>query len=98
MIATHDREVASNRRKCAFFDILDPGPIDPNRDFVLCLACNRARMATDTLSVVDDETISHQELIPQKSGTEFTLAREIWEPFFSFRFSLKLDCKCNPRD
>ncbi len=66
MIATHDREATSCRRKCAFFDILDPGPIDPNRDFVLCLTCNRARMAPDALSIVDDETISSQELNPFK--------------------------------
>jgi hypothetical protein len=62
MIAAHDAEEPSRIRKFAFFDIFDPGSIDPDRDLMFGLARDRAGVATDAFSVVDDETKVHSKL------------------------------------
>jgi hypothetical protein len=59
MIASHDREQSSRIGERSLLDVLHPCAINADRHFVLCLACNRARMASDTLPVVDDEAEVH---------------------------------------
>ncbi len=58
MIAAHHAEMAAGMRKLPFFDVLDPGAEDADRDVVLFLAGDRAGMTTDTAVVIDYETVA----------------------------------------
>jgi hypothetical protein len=60
MIASHDGEQSSRIWERSLLDVLHPRAINADRHFVLGLACNRARMASDTLPVVDDEAEVHK--------------------------------------
>jgi hypothetical protein len=57
MIAAHHAEMAAGVWKLTFFDVLDPGAENAERDVVLLLARDRARMATDTAVVIDYEAV-----------------------------------------
>jgi hypothetical protein len=68
MIAAHHAEVAADVGKGAFLYVLDPGAEDADRDVVLVLAGNRARMASDTSVLVDHKAVTHARLSPQPSA------------------------------
>ena len=53
VIAPHHAEVAAGMRKLAFFDVFDPGAKNPNRNLVLFLTRDRARVAPNTAIVID---------------------------------------------
>jgi hypothetical protein len=75
MIAALDRENSACAGKFTLFNILDPGPIDSDRQIMLLLASNCASMTSDALPVVDDESVIHWKghYIPQR--TQRTLIR-----------------------
>jgi hypothetical protein len=60
VIASHDGEQSSRIGERSLLDVLHPRAIHADRHFVLGLTCNRARMASDTLPVVDDEAEVHK--------------------------------------
>ena len=62
MIAAIDKKIAAGVGKLAFFDVLDPGSINPNGDIVLCLAGDRASVAPDTFALVYHEGVFCHEL------------------------------------
>ena len=53
MITAHDGKYPARVGKLPLFYILDPGPIDPDGDIMLCFACNRAGVAADAVAIVD---------------------------------------------
>ena len=56
MITAHDGKHPARIRELALFYILDPGPIDPNRDIMLCFTSNRAGVAAYAVAIVDNES------------------------------------------
>ena len=56
MITAHDRKHPARIRELPLFYILDPGPINSNRDIMLCFAGNRAGVAADAVAIVDYES------------------------------------------
>lgn len=60
MITAHHAEQSSRVGERSLLDVLYPGAIYADRYFVLGFARNRARMAADTLAVIDDEAEVHK--------------------------------------
>ena len=56
MITAHYRKYSARIGKLPLFYILDPGPIDPDGDIMLCFTSNRAGVATDTVAIVNYES------------------------------------------
>ena len=56
MIAAHDRKHPAGVGELPLFYILDPGPIDPDGDIMLCFTSNRAGVAADAVAIVDYES------------------------------------------
>ena len=56
MITAHDGKHPARIRELPLFYILDPGPIDPDRDIMLCFTSNRAGVAANAVAIVDDES------------------------------------------
>ena len=56
MITPHDGKHPARIRELSLFYILDPGPIDPDRDIMLCFTSNRAGMAANAVAIVDYES------------------------------------------
>ncbi len=56
MITAHDGKHPACIRELALFYILDPGPIDPDGDIMLCFTSNRAGVAADAVAIVDYES------------------------------------------
>ena len=56
MITAHDGKHPARVGKLPLFYILDPGPIDPDRDIMLCFTSNRAGVAANTVAIVDNES------------------------------------------
>ena len=56
MITAHNGKYPARIGKLPLFYILDPGPINPNRDIMLCFTSNRAGVAADTVAIVDYES------------------------------------------
>ena len=56
MITAHDGKHPARIGELPLFYILDPGPIDPNRDIMLCFTSNRAGVAANTIAVVNYES------------------------------------------
>ena len=56
MIAAHDGKYPARVRKLPLFYILNPGPIDPDGDIMLCFTSNRAGVAADTVAIVNYES------------------------------------------
>ena len=56
MITAHDGKYPARVGKLPLFYILDPGPIDPDRDIMLCFTSNRAGVAADTVAIVNYES------------------------------------------
>ena len=52
MITAHDGKHPARIGELPLFYILDPGPIDPDGDIMLCFTGNRAGVATDTVAIV----------------------------------------------
>ena len=57
LIAEDREEKAADGGERPFLDRLHPAPVDADRDLVLGLARNRARVAADAFSEVDGEPI-----------------------------------------
>jgi hypothetical protein len=57
MIATVDKKIATRVGELAFFDILDPGAIDPNRNIVFGFARYCTGMTAYALALVDDKGV-----------------------------------------
>jgi hypothetical protein len=68
MVATHHAEMAAGVRKLTFFNVLDPGAEDPERDVMLFLAGDRARMTPDAAVVIDNEAVPQFEF-PRSSAS-----------------------------
>ena len=56
MITAHDGKHPARVRELPLFYILNPGPIDPNRDIMLCFTSTRAGVAANTVAVVNYES------------------------------------------
>ena len=56
MITAHDGKYPARVGELPLFYILNPGPIDPNRDIMLCFTSNRASVAADAVAIVDNES------------------------------------------
>ena len=56
MITAHDGKHPARIGELPLFYILDPGPINPDGDIMLCFTSNRAGVAADTVAIVDDES------------------------------------------
>ena len=56
MITAHDGKHPTRIRELPLFYILDPGPIDPDRDIMFCFTSNRAGVAADTVAIVNYES------------------------------------------
>ena len=56
MITAHDGKHPARVGELPLFYILDPGPIDPDGDIMLCFTSNRAGVAADAVAIVDDES------------------------------------------
>ena len=56
MITAHDGKHPARVGKLPLFYILDPGPINPDRDIMLCFTSNRAGMAADAVAIVNYES------------------------------------------
>ncbi len=56
MITAHDGKHPARIRELAFFYILNPGPINPDGDIMLCFTSNRAGVAADAVAIVDNES------------------------------------------
>ena len=59
VIAPHDAEGSVRVGETTLLDVLDPGAVHPDRGIVLGLTGDRAGVAADTLTVVDDERVVH---------------------------------------
>ena len=60
MIASKDAEVAICIWKFASFDVLDPSPVDTQRNVVLFFAGNGAGMAANAPVVINDKAVAHE--------------------------------------
>jgi hypothetical protein len=69
MVAAHHREQPPVVRKRSFLDVLHPRPIDADRHLVLALARNSARMTSNALPVIDDESKRRHQLALLRSLT-----------------------------
>lgn len=47
-------------RKFPFFDLFNPGPIDTDRHLMFRLASCRTGMATNALTVINNESVLHK--------------------------------------
>ena len=56
MITAHDGKHPARIRELPLFYILDPGPIDPDGDIMLCFTSNRAGVAANTVAIVNYES------------------------------------------
>ena len=56
MITAHDGKHPARIRELSLFYILNPGPINSNRDIMLCFTSNRAGVAADAVAIVDYES------------------------------------------
>ena len=70
MIATVDKKIAARVGELAFFDILDPGAIDPNRNIVFGFARYRTSMTAYALALVDDKGVFRHVDYPLISDEE----------------------------
>ena len=56
MITAHDGKHPARVGELPLFYILDPGPINPDGDIMLCFTSNRAGVAADAVAIVDNES------------------------------------------
>ena len=56
MITAHDGKHPARVGELPLFYVLDPGPIDPYGDIMLCFTSNRAGVAADAVAIVDNES------------------------------------------
>jgi hypothetical protein len=62
VIAPEHRKEPPRVRVLAFLDVFDPGSKLAQRNFILGLASDGARVAANAFAVIDDETVSHRAL------------------------------------
>ena len=80
MIAAVDEEIAARVRELTLFDVLHPCSVDTNGYVVFCFARYRTRMATDTLALVDYESVlCHECFLPTRQKRNVFLATSVWE-------------------
>ena len=63
MITAHDGKYPARIRELSLFYILDPGPIDPDGDIMLCFTSTRAGMAADTVAIINYESKVQKSLL-----------------------------------
>ena len=56
MITAHDGKHPARVGELPLFYILNPGPINPDGDIMLCFTSNRAGVAADAVAIVDYES------------------------------------------
>ena len=56
MITAHDGKHPARIRELPLFYILDPGPINPDGDIMLCFTSNRAGVTADAVAIVNYES------------------------------------------
>ncbi len=56
MITAYDGKHPARIRELPLFYILDPGPINPDGDIMLCFTSNRAGVTADAVAIVDNES------------------------------------------
>ena len=56
MITAHDGKHPARVGELPLFYILDPGPINPDGDIMLCFTSNRAGVAADAVAIVNYES------------------------------------------
>ena len=56
MITAHDGKYPARIGELPLFYILDPGPLDPDRNLMLGVTSNRAGFAADAVAIVDYES------------------------------------------
>ena len=56
MITAHDGKHPSRIRELPLFYILDPGPINPDGNIMLCFTSNRAGVTANTVAIVNYES------------------------------------------
>jgi len=61
VVTAKDGEMALCVWKLAFLDVFDSRAVDSERDVVLFLAGDGARMAADAAVVIDDEAVAHSD-------------------------------------
>src|SRR5208337_306084 len=61
-------------RELPLLHILDPRPVDAQRNLVLDFACHRAGMTADALAAVDDDSVSHAVASPNRAVTRAATA------------------------
>ena len=67
MITAHNGKYPARVRELPLFYILNPGPIDPNRDIMLCFTSNRAGVAAMQLRLsirIQNSKMPPQEMCP----------------------------------
>jgi len=62
MIAAEQREMAPGVRVAPFLNVLDPGPVNSNRDIVFLFTGDRAGMAADAAVLIDDKSVAHENV------------------------------------
>jgi hypothetical protein len=63
MVATSDLKMAASIGKASLLDIFHPGSVDTQRNLILALTCCRASVASNTLAIIDDETVVHKQAL-----------------------------------
>jgi hypothetical protein len=69
VVASKYTKVALGIGKLALLDILDPRPVDPERDIMFFLAGDRAGMTANAPVLVDDKSVAHLLSLPQSVMT-----------------------------
>ena len=59
MITSHDTKGTMCVWENTLLDVLDPGAISSNWCLMFSFTRNSARVASDTLPIIDDEAVSH---------------------------------------
>jgi hypothetical protein len=63
MVATSDLKIAAGIGKASLLDIFHPSSVDAKRNLVLTLTRCRASVASNTLAIIDDETVVHKQAL-----------------------------------
>jgi hypothetical protein len=74
MVAAGDLKMAAIIGKGACFYIFNPGAIHTQRYFIFAFTSGGTGVATNTLAIVDDETVIHKFLLPLSRGVP------LWSP------------------
>ena len=78
MVAAHHRKDPASVMKMTFFNILDPGPVDPDWHVMLRFACQRAGMTTNAVAVIYYISEIQQFLLTLKYFNKDSLETALW--------------------